>query len=255
MKNPCPQWQRWSEWSQCSTSCGKGAQIRARACTGRDGSCQGKASETKDCRLVRCQRASQWQEWGAWSVCSTTCGKGAKIRARACSGGFGSCPGKATVIKVCLQPECGGITSEWQEWGEWSVCSTSCGRGSKIRARTCSGDIGTCLGERTETKDCQEAKCPGCLFCSFPFSNFTSFQVLSSQANGKNGGPGPTAQQHVTRGIESGPELALGVMVLVQESQQRPKIALGISVQVAFSKYVFYFLIPPVFLSLLFPLV
>ena len=225
MKNPCPQWQKWSEWSQCSTSCGKGAQIRARACTGGDGSCQGKASETKDCRLVRCQRTSQWQEWGAWSVCSTTCGKGAKIRARACSGRFGSCPGKATVTKVCLQPECGGITSEWQEWGEWSVCSTSCGKGSKIRARTCSGDIGTCLGERTETKDCQEAKCPGCLFRSFPFSNFTSFQVLSSQANGKNGGPGPTAQLHVARGIESGLELAVEVTVLVQESQQRPKIA------------------------------
>ena len=202
MKNPCPQWQKWSEWSQCSTSCGKGAQIRARARTGGDGSCQGKASETKDCRLVRCQRTSQWQEWGAWSVCSTTCGKGAKIRARACSGRFGSCPGKATVTKVCLQPECGGITSEWQEWGEWSICSTSCGKGSKIRARTCSGDIGTCLGEHTETKDCQEAKCPGCLFCSFPFSNFTSFQVLSSQANGKNGGPGPTARPHVARVTE-----------------------------------------------------
>ena len=43
------------------------------------------------------------------------------------------------------------------------MCSTSCGKGSKIRARTCSGDIGTCLGERTETKDCQVAKCQGCI--------------------------------------------------------------------------------------------
>ena len=181
MKNPCPQWQRWSEWSQCSTSCGKGAQIRARACTGRFGSCQGKATETKDCLLVKCQRKSQWQEWGAWSVCSTTCGKGAKIRARACSGRFGSCPGKATETKGCLQPECGGITSEWQEWGEWSECSTSCGKGSKIRARTCSGDIGTCLAESAETKDCQEAKCPGCLFCIFLFFNHIPGPVKPSK--------------------------------------------------------------------------
>ena len=127
------------------------------------------------------------------------------------------------MTKVCLQPECGGITSEWQEWGEWSVCSTSCGKGSKIRARTCSGDIGTCLAESTEMKDCQEAKCPGCLFCIFLF--LTSFQDLSSQVNGKNGGHGPTAQLHVARGTESGLELAVGVMLLVQESQQRLKIA------------------------------
>ena len=103
------------------------------------------------------------------------------------------------------------------------MCSTSCGKGSKIRARTCSGEIGTCLAESTETKDCQENKCPGCLFCSFLF--LTSLQDLSSQVNGKNGGPGPTAQQHVARGTESGLELAVEVMVLVQESQERPKIA------------------------------
>ena len=54
---------------------------------------------------------------------------------------------------------------------------------------------------------------------------FKSFQDLSSQVNGKNGGHGPTAQLHVARGIESGLELAVEVMVLVRESQQRPKIA------------------------------
>merc|ERR1712147_281223 len=159
-----PIWKGWSEWSVCSTSCGKGSKIRARACTGPFGSCHGKATDRKDCHLVsaKCGLTSQCQAWGAWSVCSTTCGKGAKIRARPCSGRFGSCPGKkATETKDCLQPKCGGITNEWQKWGEWSVCSTSSDKGSNIRARPCSGSLGTCLGERTETKDCQEAKCPG----------------------------------------------------------------------------------------------
>ena len=171
-----PIWKGWSEWSVCSTSCGKGSKIRARACTGPFGSCHGKATERKDCHLVsaKCGLTSQWQAWGAWSVCSTTCGKGAKIRARPCSGRFGSCPGKkATETKDCLQPKCGGITNEWQKWGEWSVCSTSCDKGSKIRARTCSGDIGTCLGESTETEDCQEKKCPGCPFWISNNSYFT----------------------------------------------------------------------------------
>ena len=72
---------------------------------------------------------------------------------------------------------------------------------------------------------------------------FKSFQDLSSQVNGKNGGHGPTAQLHVARGIESGLELAVGVMLLVQESQQRLKIAFWPIVQVDFS---------PTFLSWIF---
>ena len=118
------EWQEWSEWSDCSTTCGKGSQIRARACTGDQGSCPGEFKETKDCwRILEKCPASKWQEWGAWSVCSTTCGKGGKIRARACAGPHRSCQGKATEAKGCRQPECGGILSHWQEWSEWSWMS------------------------------------------------------------------------------------------------------------------------------------
>ena len=228
-----PIWKGWSEWSVCSTSCGKGSKIRARACTGPFGSCHGKATERKYCHLVsaKCGLTSQWQAWGTWSLCSTTCGKGAKIRARPCSGRFGSCPGKkATETKDCLQPKCGGITNEWQKWGEWSVCSTSCDKGSKIRARPCSGRLGTCLGERTETKDCQEAKCPGCPSCISDHSYFTLFQDLSRRANGKTGDDGPNAQPHVAQDTESELELAMEVRVLVQESQQSTNPALALNV-------------------------
>ena len=62
------------------------------------------------------------------------------------------------------------------------------------------------------------------VFSAF-FCFLTTFQDLSSQVNGKNGGHGPTAQLHVARGTGSGLELAVGVMLLVQESQQRLKIA------------------------------
>jgi len=104
------EWQEWSEWSDCSNgpiaTCGKGSQIRARACSGDQGSCPGEFTETKDCLLKKCP-ASKWQEWGAWSVCSTTCGKGGKIRARACAGPPRSCQGKGTEAKGCRQLECG----------------------------------------------------------------------------------------------------------------------------------------------------
>ena len=121
------EWQEWSEWSDCSNgpiaTCGKGSQIRARACSGDQGSCPGEFTETKDCLLKKCR----WSPWSEWSVCSTTCGKGARIRARACEDqsrtDHGSCQGKGTEAKGCRQPECGGILSHWQEWSEWSWMS------------------------------------------------------------------------------------------------------------------------------------
>ena len=52
-----------------------------------------------------------------------------------------------------------------------------------------------------------------------------------SKANGKDGANGPTAPFHVAMGPKSGQELAVEVMVLAQESGQRPKIAFWKSVQ------------------------
>ena len=165
MKHPCLTWQEWSEWSHCSTTCGKGAKIRARACSGSEGSCSGKWTETKDCLLDKCIEEKEWQGWSEWSQCSSSCGKGLKIRARACSKGDGSCSGEPTETTDCLVDACPGsntkpvITSQYQQWEEWSKCSTSCGKGSKIRARACSGSRGSCSGEPSEIRDCLEEEC------------------------------------------------------------------------------------------------
>ena len=59
--------------------------------------------------------------------------------------------------------------SQWQGWGEWAQCSTSCGKGTKIRARACSKSDGSCPGEPTDTKYCLVVDCPGCAFCKIPF--------------------------------------------------------------------------------------
>ena len=53
-------------------------------------------------------KPSRWQKWGPWSHCSTTCDKGHRVRARACSGSHGSCPGKPTKTKDCLGDKCPG---------------------------------------------------------------------------------------------------------------------------------------------------
>ena len=77
-----------------------------------------------------------------------------------------------------------GIDGEWLEWGEWSQCSTSCGKGSEIRARACGGSPGSCSGDPTETKDCLVAECSGCLFCSVSLSLLLT-QVISRSSLSK----------------------------------------------------------------------
>ena len=52
------EWQEWSAWSQCTASCGKGAEIRARACNKPDvggfQSCPGNSTESRECNQDVC---------------------------------------------------------------------------------------------------------------------------------------------------------------------------------------------------------
>ena len=76
-----------------------------------------------------------------------------------------------------------GIDSVWQEWGQWSECSTSCGNGSKVRARACSepafGGNDTCVGNSTETIDCLRSECPGNTWYSINVLALASFITCS----------------------------------------------------------------------------
>ena len=126
----------------------------------------------------------EWQAWGEWSQCTTSCGAGSKFRSRTCSeptvGGDQKCPGKSTEAAPCMISECQGslvhvcfsilfypncvaaIPAQWQDWGQWSLCSVSCGQGSKIRARACSaalfGGDEDCPGHSTEAEVCDISK-------------------------------------------------------------------------------------------------
>ena len=52
-------------------------------------------------------------------------------------------------------------TASWTSWTEWTQCSASCGSGSRLRMRSCSGDNSLCVGDLTETEACETTDCPG----------------------------------------------------------------------------------------------
>ncbi len=57
------------------------------------------------------------------------------------------------------------VEGGWSEWGEWQLCSVTCGNGMKKRQRTCSEPIpqcdGSCRGAEEETAPCStEIICP-----------------------------------------------------------------------------------------------
>ena len=58
------------------------------------------------------------------------------------------------------------VNGQWSGWSGFSLCSTTCGPGAQIRKRTCtqpppSNGGSSCVGDETESVQCQINPCPG----------------------------------------------------------------------------------------------
>lgn len=175
--HPCPidgNWTSWSEWSMCSLSCGEGLQYRNRSCSdpepkygGED--CFGNTTDFSVCHTHPCPIDGNWAKWSKWGSCSFTCGGGLQYRNRTCNDpepqyGGQYCNGNLTDVSKCNTYPC-PIDGNWTLWSEWSVCSLTCGAGTRYRNRTCDNPEPQyggeeCIGSSTDMSECNTQLCP-----------------------------------------------------------------------------------------------
>ncbi|XP_056002334.1 multiple epidermal growth factor-like domains protein 11 [Ostrea edulis] len=109
-------WSTWSDFGQCSETCGQGVQIKSRTCTkpiprygGQD--CIGLANAFKSCQRGECPVNGNWGEWGHTRPCDMSCGGGLQLRLRECNnpppshGGI-PCPGQSVHAVSCNTDQC-----------------------------------------------------------------------------------------------------------------------------------------------------
>ncbi|XP_078375646.1 coadhesin-like isoform X1 [Oculina patagonica] len=176
----------WSEWGECSVTCGGGVQKRTRTCTspppsGGGPTCieqnLGPAEEEQECNTQDCAVPGGYTDWSEWGDCSVTCGGGVQKRTRTCtspppSGGGPTCIeqdlGQAEEVQDCNTQDC-AVPGGYTDWSKWGECSVTCGGGVQRRTRTCtspppSNGGPTCieqsLGPAEDEKECNTQDCP-----------------------------------------------------------------------------------------------
>ena len=167
----------WSVWSNCTKDCGEGIQTRYRLCEnpppgryGKDCYRFGANQESKPCFLKICPVDGKLSEWTEFSACDKACGGGKQFRTRQCNNpppvfGGKPCEGETKEEKDCNTHVCPPVNGGFTDWGAYSPCSVTCGKGTMKRTRSCSNPPPSnggkpCEGSTSETVECEKGACP-----------------------------------------------------------------------------------------------
>jgi hypothetical protein len=163
---------KWGKWTDCSAKCGGGKQTRGRSIQAHTFRHGGKAcpplTATKKCGTKKCKIHCTQGPWSHWSKCSKSCGKGATKKAwrktlRKAAYGGDACGASTRSVK-CPYEAC-PTDCKYSDWGLFTSCSASCGKGFKTATRTITRKA-TMDGEKCDRKtlsvseDCNTHSCP-----------------------------------------------------------------------------------------------
>lgn len=111
-------WSVWTQWDDCSTTCGTGTQERFRECNNpppqyNGSDCKGDLTEIRQCPgLPPCPVDCKWNAWSSWTECSLSCANGTQLRTRTfepARHGGRDCIGEPSSTQFCNTQRCPGI--------------------------------------------------------------------------------------------------------------------------------------------------
>ncbi|CAH2328136.1 papilin isoform X1 [Pelobates cultripes] len=141
-----------SEWSQCSASCGGGAQTRSVYCVSYEGRSSQQVVSDAECaaftekpptqQACNIRACATWNV-GPWTECSSECGEGIQKRTVTCRTDTGvvvqdlmcMTQVKPTDSQLCNGENC--VQEIGWHIGEWGLCSKSCNHGIRKRQVIC----------------------------------------------------------------------------------------------------------------------
>ncbi|TKS70052.1 Spondin-1 F-spondin [Collichthys lucidus] len=173
----------WSPWSACSSAtCEKGKRMRQRMLKAQlDLSVP--CPHTQDFEPCMGPGCSD-EEWITWSPCSVSCGMGSRSRERYVKqfpddGSVCTLPTEETEDCV-VNEECSPSSCLVTEWGEWDVCSATCGLGMKRRERMVKmapADGSICEAEVLQVEKCMMPECHTIPCMLTPWSDWSDCSV------------------------------------------------------------------------------
>ncbi|KAL5006387.1 hypothetical protein ScPMuIL_015193 [Solemya velum] len=167
-------WSDWSEWGDCSQSCGGGYKIAFRDCTSPEpkcggDQCSGACSKTIPCNEdIPCCAVTQWS---CWSDCSVTCEEGTMTRHRHLINPMENCPDvELEQEKYCNYGECPDC--DLTVWQVWSEChsDTGCGMGHMHRTMVIPDSCPPGVVAPMQTVECYVGDCdcpPGQVYTNY----------------------------------------------------------------------------------------